>query len=68
MPLFLSPKRTLCELGFFDPNQISRLNLNTSAPKWTASENIGSLESKNGSHCCIALDRFVEKSPEFIGI
>jgi len=52
----------------FDPNQINHLNLNTSKPKWTGPENIGSPESENGPRCRIALDRFVEKSPDFIGM
>ena len=62
------PSEHFANSGLFDLNQINDLKLNTSWPKWTASENMGSPESENGPRCYLALDRFAEKSPDFIGI
>ena len=61
------PSEHFANFGFFDLNQINNLKPNTSEAKWTGPENIGSPESENGPCCCVALDRFKEKSPDFIG-
>jgi len=62
------PSEHFANSQFSDPNQINDFKLNTSGPKWTASENTRSLEGKNDRRCNIAPDRFAEKSPDFIGI
>jgi len=62
------PSENLTNSGLFDLNKINVLKLNMSGPKWTASENIRSLESENSPRYYTALDRFAEKSPDIIGM
>ena len=62
------PSEHFANSGFYGLSQINHLKLNTSVPKWTASENNRSPKDKNGPCYCIELGRFQEKSPDFIGM